>query len=291
MRFYKKQSGFTLVEIIIVIAIMGIIGGLSALIIGRSLDSYAALERREKLQTSVRLAVERISRELRNALPNSICVNNGAGCITGSGSRFYFVPIKSSGRYQDKAGTYSAPPPIQRDRLPVLPLSRDRFDVLSANPANSLAAIAGDWVVVYNINNTDIYAGINNVRQAINAVVTKDINNTAIADDDITQIQFSANVSFARQSPSRRFQVIDNTQQVTLFYLAGTDLYRDTTTFAAPNTATGNTHLLIQNVLACSFTFTPGAPQRAGLLRIDITVAQQGEKIRVIHDAHVYNTP
>ena len=291
MRFYKKQSGFTLVEIIIVIAIMGIIGGLSALIIGRSLDSYAALERREKLQTSVRLAVERISRELRQALPNSICVNNVGPCISGAGSRFYFVPIKSSGRYQDRPGVYTSPPAIQRDRLPVSPHSGDRFDVLSTNPANPLSAAAGDSVVVYNINNTDIYAGINNVRQAINAVVPKDINNTAITTDDITQIQFSGNVSFANQSPIRRFQVIDKDHQVTLFYLNGSNLYRDTTLFSAPNTATASTHLLIQNVQACNFTFTPGAPQRAGLLRIDITVAQQGEQIRIIHDAHVYNTP
>lgn len=67
MKIYNKQAGFTLVEIIIVIAIMGIIGGLSSMIIGRSLDSYAALERRTNLQTSIRLAVERISREVRNA--------------------------------------------------------------------------------------------------------------------------------------------------------------------------------------------------------------------------------
>ena len=72
MKFNSTQSGFTLVEIIIVIAIMGIIGGLSTMIIGRSLDSYAALERRTNLQTSIRLAVERTSRELRHALPQSI---------------------------------------------------------------------------------------------------------------------------------------------------------------------------------------------------------------------------
>lgn len=290
MRISNKQSGFTLVEIIIVISIMGIIGGLASVVIGRSLDSYAALERREKLQTSIRLAIERISRELRHALPNSICVNNAGACITGAGSQFYFVPIQDSGRYQDRPGTYTAPPPVQRDRLPVSPLNRDRFDVLSTNNANRLIANANDWVAVYNTNNTDIYLGLNNVRQRINAIVQKDINNTASIADDIDQIQFGANLSFANHSPNRRFHIIGNNNQVTLFSLTAGNLYRDSTTFANPNAAVAP-RLLMQNVQACTFTFTPGAPQRAGLLRIDITVAQQGEQIRVIHNAHVYNTP
>lgn len=291
MSLPHKQSGFTLVEIIIVIAIMGIIGGLSSLIIGRSLDSYAALERREKLQTSIRLAVERISRELRHALPHSICVHDGAACVSSSQNSFYFIPVQDSGRYQDRPGAYSAPPPILRDRLPVSPQSRDRFDVLSTNGTNRLNTVTGDWVVVYNLNNTDIYAAPNNIRNRINAIVQKDINNTAgDTSDDIDQIQFSGNQSFANHSPSRRFHIIKN-NNVTLFYLNGTDLFRDTTTFAAPNTPTGNPRLLMENVQACTFTYTPGSQQRAGLLRIDITISIQGEQIQVIHDAHVYNTP
>lgn len=291
MTLSRKQSGFTLVEVIIVIAIMGIIGGLSTLIIGRSLDSYAALERRENMQTSIRLAVERISRELRNALPNSICVNNVGACINGAGTQFYFIPVKDSGRYQDRPGVYTAPPPIQRNRLPVAPLARDRFDVLSTNPANPLDAVGGvngDWVAVYNINNVDIYNLPNNIRKQINAIVPIDIDGDA--NPDTIQIQFAGNESFANHSPTRRFHIIDDNQQVTLFSLVGNQLFRDTTVLNAPNIAVAP-QLLMQNVQACTFTFTAGTQQRAGLLRIDITVAEQGETIQVIHNAHVYNTP
>lgn len=290
MSFSNKQSGFTLIEIIVVISIMGIIGGLSSLIIGRSLDSYAALERRTDLQTSIRLAVERISRELRHALPHSICVHDGANCVGTTENRFYFIPVKESGRYQDRPGAYTAPPPVQRDRLPVNQ-NDDRFDVLSTDGNNRLNAASGDWVVVYNLNNTDIYAAPNNIRNQINSIVQKDINNTgATTDDDIDQIRFNGNQSFANHSPTRRFHIIEN-NNVTLFYLNGTDLYRDTTSFATPNTPTGSPSLLMENVQACTFTYTPGTQQRAGLLRIDITVSKQGEQIQVIHDAHVYNTP
>lgn len=289
MRVIKKQSGFTLVEIIVVISIMGIIGGLSSLIIGRSLDSYAALERRTDLQTSIRLAIERVSREMRHALPHSICVNNGGAC-TSSGNRFYFIPVTDSGRYQDRPGVYSAPPPIQRERLPISPRTSNLFDVLSTDANNRLVVQNGDWVAVYNSNNTDIYAGTNNIRHQINSVVQKDIHNDADATNDIDQIQLTANQAFANHSPTRRFHIIAD-DVVTLFYLDGTDLRRDTTNFASPNSATANTRLLMQNVEACTFTYSAGSPQRAGLLRIDITVTQQGESVQVIHDAHIYNTP
>lgn len=288
----NKKSGFTLVEVIIVIAIMGIIGGLSALIIGRSLDAYAALERREKLQTSIRLAVERISRELRHALPHSICVHDGVtGCVSTAQNRFYFIPVRDSGRYQDRAGAYSAPPPILRERLPISPQNFDRFDVLSTNGTNRINAATGNWVVVYSLNNTSIYTAPNNIRNQINSIVQKDINNTTgTTADDIDQIRFNGNQSFANHSPTRRFHIIEN-DNVTLFYLDGTNLYRDTTTFAAPNTISSTPRLLMENVADCTFTYTPGSQQRAGLLRIDITVSIQGEQIQVIHNAHVYNTP
>ena len=107
MSIVKKQPGFTLIEIIIVITIVAIIGSLSLVIIGRSLDSYATLDRREKLQASTRLVLERISRELRNALPYSLCVHDGVTCSTTAQNKFYFIPIKSSGRYQDIGGRYT----------------------------------------------------------------------------------------------------------------------------------------------------------------------------------------
>lgn len=289
MRIIKQQSGFTLVEIIIVIAIMGIIGGLSSMIIGRSLDSYAALERRTNLQTSIRLAVERISRELRHALPHSICVNNGGAC-TDTGNRFYFIPVKDSGRYQDRPGAYTAPMSGLRNRIRKFPQTNLTFDILSTdgNTDNHVKANQNDWVSVYNLDNSTIYAATpNQIRNQIQSYTA------AVTVNDIDQIQFYAgNNYFSNHSPTRRFHIIDNGNQVTLFAYDAVNrtLTRDTTTFTAANT-TVTPRLLMQNVDECTFTYTPGSPQRAGLLRINITVEEQGETIQVIHDAHVYNTP
>ena len=76
MRILKKNKGFTIIEIVVVIVISGIIGGLVVSVIGRTTSSYHALDRRDKLTTSARIAIERISREVLLALPNSICVHS-----------------------------------------------------------------------------------------------------------------------------------------------------------------------------------------------------------------------
>jgi len=311
-----KQSGFTLIEMVVVISIMAIIAGISSVIIGRSLDSYAALDRRNELQASVRLVLERISREVRNAVPYSICVYDGSKCSSTPQDKFYFIPIKDSGRYQDRGGRYDNTN-IRRRRLRIANNDDRRLDVLSTNANNRLNAIGnvdtpapyntGDWVVVFNTNNTDIYKPVTdgtndaNIRHQIYSVTTRDIQNDGDATNDIDYIQFTdydytndppetGQVGFASHSLSRRLHIIAN-DVVTLFYKDGSNLYRDTTTFAAPGTATTNTRLLMENVEACTFTYIPGGTQDAAILRIDLTIAIQGEKIQLIHEAQVYNVP
>ena len=314
---YKKPSGFTLVEMVVVISIMAIIGGISALIIERSLDSYAALDRRYKIQSSARLVVERISRELRNALPYSVCVSDGSTCTTASQNMFYFIPIKSSGRYQDRTGggiyreytDLNGNDQQRRRRLRILPSDDRRLDIISTNATSRLDATGnvddlingnnGDWVVVFNTNNSDIYQGTNNVRHQIHSITAKDVWNDGDPNHTIDYILFadnppdgnSAQVGFANPSPNKRLHIIAN-NVVTLFRFnpATKSLYRDSTIFSAPTTPVDE-KLLMENVEACSFTFIPGGIQNAAVLRIDLTVGIQGEKVQIIHEAHVYNVP
>lgn len=318
----NKQTGFTLVEMVVVISIMAIIAGLSTLIIGRSLDSYAALDRRQKLQTSIRLALERISRELRHALPYSLCVADNVGaCVTTAENTIYFIPIKDSGRYQDINGRYTQPGGGNEQRKRRLRTissgdgADERLDVLSTNDVlidgikkNRLNAIGnidtvggngGDWVVVFNTNNTDVYQGLNNVRHQIHEITAKDVFNDNDPNQTIDYIEFAdnppdgntANVLFATHSPQRRLHIIAN-NVVTLFRFdsATKSLYRDTTIFSAPTTAV-NQKLLMENVQACSFTYIAGGLQQSPILRIDLTVEDQGEKVQIVQEERIYNVP
>jgi MSHA biogenesis protein MshO len=246
------------------------------------MESYAGLTRRDTLQATARLAIERISRELRMALPNSVCTHNGVACDN-SGSTLYLLRTKDAGEYQDRGGQYY--PGQSRNRLPIAGNTANTFDVISSNTLN---AAANDWVVVYNTDNADIYSTTDR-RKQISSVGTKDVDAVA-PNDDIAVINLTSTTSFPNHSPGRRFQIIEN--NATLFYLSGTDLFRARSSFASPTTPTaGSEHLLLENVTACSFTYLPGSLHRSGLLRIALTVTASGESINLTHEAQVYNAP
>lgn len=270
-----KQNGFTLIEMVIAITILGIVGGISSLIIGRTVDGYDATARRAKLHSGARLAIDRIAREARHALPNSICTYNGSNCNS-TANRVYFLKSTDGGEYQTLTGTYTSG--SLRSPLPISPTTATNFDVLSNSILN---ASANDWVVLYNTNNTDIYSSTTK-RKQISNITTKNVAGSS----NVAVVNLTGAISFTTHSPSRRFQVIEN--NVTIFYLNGSDLFRATSTFAAPNTPI-NPRLLLENVTALNFSYIPGTQQRASVLTIDLTLTVKGETIRIIHEAHIQN--
>lgn len=288
----KFNKGFTIIEIVVVIVISGIIGGLVVTIIGRTTSSYHALDRRDKLTTSARIAVERISREIRHALPNSICIHSGAACVTTAQNRLYFIQTKDAGRYQGATGNY-ADGSSARNPLAITPITANTFDVISDNTIAATSNDVGlfvaidDWVAVYNVNNANVYAGNN--RRQITAINTFDIDGTA--GDDILRLTLSNNTGFPLHSPQRRFHIIENYSRI--IYLQGSNIFlANSTNLDNPNTIdANNNNLLLENVLTLTFRYAPGSLQRSGLLHIDLTVEDEGEQIHIIHEAHVYNVP
>lgn len=95
MRRFPRQYGFTLVEMVVVIVVLGAISAGTAMYIVRSMEAYSDTVRRDQLTSTARIAVEKMTRELRNALPNSIRVDNSGGthCIE-------FFPVQSGSSYE-----------------------------------------------------------------------------------------------------------------------------------------------------------------------------------------------
>jgi len=91
----RFQRGHTLVELVMVIVVLGIIGVTFGFFIVPAVNANQAVERRAALIDSAEIALRRMARDIRIALPNSVRVSYVAG------TRFALemIPTVDGGRY------------------------------------------------------------------------------------------------------------------------------------------------------------------------------------------------
>lgn len=89
----RWSSGFTLVELVMVLVVLAIVATVTTTFLSTGASMYAQATDRDRLLSQSRFAVERVTRELRNAVPNSVRVSADGRCIE-------FVPLISAGRYE-----------------------------------------------------------------------------------------------------------------------------------------------------------------------------------------------
>ncbi|MEC9260142.1 MAG: prepilin-type N-terminal cleavage/methylation domain-containing protein, partial [Pseudomonadota bacterium] len=68
----RHNRGFTLIELVTVIVILGVASAGIASFVRGSMQTYIDVSTREQLLSESRFAIERLKRELRNAVPNSV---------------------------------------------------------------------------------------------------------------------------------------------------------------------------------------------------------------------------
>ena len=87
-----RAAGFTLVEMIVVMAVLGILSVGIVFFISDSAEGYRATEARQELASRGRFALERMVRMVRRALPGSVRTN---------GACLELVPTRSGAYYLD----------------------------------------------------------------------------------------------------------------------------------------------------------------------------------------------
>ena len=89
-----------MVEMIVVMVITGIIGGMVAIFIKAPVQGYVDSARRAEMTDIADTALRRLSRDIRTAVPNSVRV---LGC--GTTPCIEFLPTKGGGRYRASPAT------------------------------------------------------------------------------------------------------------------------------------------------------------------------------------------
>jgi MSHA biogenesis protein MshO len=277
-RRHCQSEGFTLVEMIMVIVITGVLAGMAAVFITKPVQGYVDSVRRAELTDAADVALRRMARDVRLALPNSLreVVANQS---------FEFIMTKSGGRYRaDGDGSSST-----GDFLSFTDTGDLTFDVLGPMPAME----AGDRFVVYNLGEgyspADAYSGGNVATIGGTGVITA--NPVAL-----TPSNPFASQSPPLPSPSARFQIVDKDELVVRYVCDGHTLMRmaGCTLVASPACGTGSLlagALTGEPTATCSIDYTSATTGRIGLLYIQLTLTQSGESVTLFQQIHVDNSP
>lgn len=263
----RLESGFTLIELVVVIVIVGILAALGGKLIVAPVTGYVDLARRTRLVDQADMVMRRMQRDIRHALPNSIRID-------ASGHYLEMLNTIDGGRYR------RYPDPLNGGDILNFSASDDGFDVLGQLRQ---APIAGDNLVIYNVSPSGINGNAYDPGSANRAVIG--------AGSTQTHVNLISPFTFSAPSPFQRFFIVD--QPIT-YACEGGILNRYmgyAVSSIQPTTTLSNAALVSRNISACTFSYDPGASQRAGLVTLELSLTEAGESITLLHQIHVVNTP
>ena len=288
-RIAKAAGGFSLVELIVVIVITGIIASVVGLFITGPIQGFLDTSRRAELVDGAQLALTRMGRDLRSALPNSVRI---------SGNALELLATTDGDRYRvETSGADTAADRLQFNA------ADDSFNTLGALGSDEPAPTADyDFtgaLAIYPLQQAGAnpYNAADGVMTPFGDIEVEPVTNGTAAEYRISLTSGSPAPGahrFPFDSPSRRVYAVSG--PVTYYcnppQLLRYSGYAVTAVQAVP--PAGTPTVIAGNVRACVFGYDPGTAQRNGVVSIALSLADDAaleERVRLIRQIHVNNAP
>ena len=276
------QRGFTLIEMVMVIVILGVIGAMVAVFMKSPIEAYFASARRAALTDVADTTVRRMARDIQRALPNSLTTPTNQ-CIE-------FILTKTGARYRESDLT-----PGDGTALDFISVD-NQFNMLGNNnelPPDQRIAV-GDVLVVYNLGIPGSNAYVQDNTATVTALGTP--TTTPSVETPITTTT-ARTTPLQLASDSKRFQVVPANEKIVSYVCSAGNLYRTTRAFDALGTVPpsptcpASGALLARNLSLCSFDYSGSDLARNALVRLVIQITQTQETVSLQQEIHMSNTP
>jgi MSHA biogenesis protein MshO len=278
--------GFTLIELVITIAVGSVVVAFMALFIVLPMNAYSAQTRRATLVDSADSSLRFIARDLRSALPNSVRVTT-----SGSVSALELLATVDGARYRDDG-------PLSNPAL--------ELDFTAADGAFSTTVPFTQLTLPW--SSTTAYLSIYNVGvpganayEMANVITPAGTTISIAAGSAANQnlVTLSPSFKFAYGSPGKRVYLVSGPVSYlcdptagTLTRYSGYTIATAQPSSSATLTSAGATAALVAaGISSCAFTYSSGTAQRNALATLTLGISSSGETVRLLHEVQVANVP
>ena len=279
MRLRPRQAAFTLVELVVAIAVGGIVTAFAAMFLLAPLGAFDAQSRRQDMVGDLSAAWPRLQRDLQDALPNSVRTRSNGNYVV-----LELLPVIGVTRYTAAANINSL----------IIDAAGSPAGVIKGQPADQPVPLDAYLSVNPDANVYTLSGSITNTRRALTWTT-----NVANGAGTLTVTGAAPNFS-AGDSPRRRLYLVDapvtylcdlRPGQGTIRRYSGYTIAANHASRDAPNefaTATRN-ELIARGITACTFGVHGAAAPHTVSARF--TTTRNGESVTLLHQSRAEYLP